>query len=58
MYSGSMFIVPGSMFHGKIEVFSEGVEEGEVGVCVGSVFRLRGVTAVVCEVGVEGGRVR
>ena len=44
------------MFHGKTEVFSEGVEEGEVGFCVVSISE--GSTAVVDEVGVGRGRVR
>ena len=44
------------VFHGKVEVFSEGVEEGEVGFCV--VFVSESSTAVVNEVGVGGRRVR
>ena len=36
------------MFHGKVEVFSEGVEEGEVGFCVVSISE--GSTAIVDKV--------
>ena len=43
------------MFHGESQVFSEGVEEGEVGFCV--VFVSEGFTSIVDEVGVGGGRV-
>ena len=43
------------MFHGESQVFSEGVEEGEVGLCV--VFVSEGSTSIVDEVGVGGGRV-
>ena len=44
------------MFHGEVEVFSEGVEEGEVGFCVVSVSE--GSRGVVNEVGVGRGRIR
>ena len=44
------------MFHGESQVFSEGVEEGEVGLSV--VFVSEGSTSIVDEVGVGGGRVR
>ena len=43
------------VFHGKVEVFSEGVKEGEVGFCM--VFVSESSTAVVNKVGVGGGRV-
>ena len=43
------------MFHGESQVFSEGVEEGEVGFCV--VFVSEGSTSIVDKVGVGGGRV-
>ena len=38
------------MFHGEVEVFSEGVEEGEVGFCV--IFVSERSAAVVNEMGV------
>ena len=44
------------VFHGKVEVFSEGVEEGEVGFCV--IFVSERSTAVVNKVGVGGRRIR
>ena len=43
------------MFHGEGEVFSEGVEESEVVVCM--VFISEGSISIVDKVGVEGGRV-
>ena len=44
------------MFHGEVEVFSEGVEEGEVGFCV--IFVSERSAAVVNEMGVGGRRIR